>query len=178
MRLMNKGRQTGAVLITVLVILTVLTILGLPAIQNATLEERMAGNYRDARMAFEAAEAALRAGEEMLNDDAVFDTLQWDGTDGSYEGAPSLDPLEYESGTDNYTLDYYSVTQSTLTAEPALKSQPVLYLERLSEFPLPKSSLVTGFQQQPPNIRFYRVTARGTGFTDRSEVVLQSSYFR
>ena len=56
-------QQTGSALIVSLSILLILTILGVSAMRTASLEERMAGNSRDSQMAFEAAEAALRAAE-------------------------------------------------------------------------------------------------------------------
>ena len=59
----NKSRQQGVALIMSLVILLVLTILGIQGMQTSTFEEKMAGNFRDKQMAFEAAESALKAGE-------------------------------------------------------------------------------------------------------------------
>ena len=49
---------------------------------------------------------------------------------------------------------------------------------RLPKVPLPQSSLVIGFQSKPEDIQYYRVTGRGTGVSDRTEVVLQSTYHR
>ncbi|HYC48333.1 MAG TPA: PilX N-terminal domain-containing pilus assembly protein [Thermoanaerobaculia bacterium] len=53
-------RQRGAVLIVTLLFLVVLTMLGVTAMTSTTMEERMAGNTRDASLALQAAEAALR----------------------------------------------------------------------------------------------------------------------
>lgn len=57
------SRQRGAVLIISLVILVAMTLVGTVAIRNTVLEERMAGNWRDQTLAFQAAEAALREAE-------------------------------------------------------------------------------------------------------------------
>lgn len=51
--------QRGSVLIVSLGILAVLTLIGLSGANTTTLEERMAGNFRDQRVAFESAEAVL-----------------------------------------------------------------------------------------------------------------------
>ena len=59
-------RQRGSILLVSLIILLLLTILGVTALNNVTMEERMAGNLRDGNLAFQAAEAALRAGENWL----------------------------------------------------------------------------------------------------------------
>lgn len=56
----SMTNQKGVVLITGLVFLVMMTILGVTAMQNTVLEERMAGNLRDENLAFQAAEAALR----------------------------------------------------------------------------------------------------------------------
>lgn len=62
---MNKLplHQTGAALIVGLVMLLVMTMIGVSAMQTNLLEEKMAGNYRDRDLAFQAAEAALRDAE-------------------------------------------------------------------------------------------------------------------
>ena len=53
-------RERGAVLIVALLFLVMLTLLGVTAMTGTTMEERMAGNARDASVAFQAAESALR----------------------------------------------------------------------------------------------------------------------
>jgi type IV pilus assembly protein PilX len=163
----RPATQRGAVLITALVILFILTLLGVAGMQSTVLEERMAGNYRDRQVAFEAAEAALRAGEARMNTSASFHSLAWDGSDFTYEGDTLHDPL---------TTVGEELTDATLTAETV--QAPVHYIERLPEFDMPKSSLVKGFPEKPPKIRYYRTTARGWGKTVDAEAVLQSTYFR
>ncbi len=51
----------GAVLITGLIVLAVMTIIGVSSIRGTLLEERMAGNLREQNHAFQAAEAGLQA---------------------------------------------------------------------------------------------------------------------
>lgn len=59
-----RRSECGAVLLVSLVMLLLLTLIGLAGMRMVQLEERMAGNLRDRQMAFQAAEAALRAGEQ------------------------------------------------------------------------------------------------------------------
>lgn len=59
-------RQRGVTLVIVLLLLIVVTLLGLAAMRGSILQERMAGNVAARGMAFQAAEAALRVGEEYL----------------------------------------------------------------------------------------------------------------
>jgi Tfp pilus assembly protein PilX len=55
--------QHGAVLMVALMFLVILTMLALTSMTGTTLEERMAGQYRDLNIAFQAAEAGLRDAE-------------------------------------------------------------------------------------------------------------------
>jgi len=59
-------RQRGAVLAISLLVLLVMTVLGVAAMGSTTLQERMANNNRQQQVAFQAAEAALRAAENYL----------------------------------------------------------------------------------------------------------------
>lgn len=62
----GRSRQGGAVLVISMLLLLVLTILALGASQSTRLEERMAGNSRDVDLAFQSAEAGLRAAEDYI----------------------------------------------------------------------------------------------------------------
>jgi len=66
-----KVRQRGATLIISLLMLTLMTLIGVTAMQGRILEEKMAGNLQEQQRAFQAAEAALRAGETLLNQDPL-----------------------------------------------------------------------------------------------------------
>jgi type IV pilus assembly protein PilX len=64
-------RQGGAILIVTLLFLVILTMLGVTAMTGTTMEERMAGNTRDAQLALQAAEAALRDARRDINNYTV-----------------------------------------------------------------------------------------------------------
>lgn len=53
------SKQTGAVLITSLLILLVMTIIGVSSIGSTNLEERMAQNFQNIAITFQAAESAI-----------------------------------------------------------------------------------------------------------------------
>ncbi len=59
----NTVKQQGAVLVVSLILLLIMTLIGVSAMRTTILEEKMAGNYRDSNIAFQAAEAALRDAE-------------------------------------------------------------------------------------------------------------------
>lgn len=63
MKPIPRDRQTGAVLVIGLIFLVLLTMIGMTAMQVTTMQERMSGNARDHDLAFQNAEAGLRAGQ-------------------------------------------------------------------------------------------------------------------
>lgn len=70
----RHARQNGASLVVAMVVMLILSILGLAAMNNSTLQERMANNMRDRNVALQAAELALRDAERDLA------SLKADGT--------------------------------------------------------------------------------------------------
>ncbi|RSZ60295.1 hypothetical protein HF313_20660 [Massilia atriviolacea] len=68
-----RAAQAGAVLVTGLVFLVVLTMFVLALVRSGTLEERMARNARDQQVAREAAEAMLRDAEAVSFSKPPFD---------------------------------------------------------------------------------------------------------
>jgi len=63
---LRSGHQSGFVLIVTMLVLIVLTILVLNAVRASTINEQVAGSYMDRNRAMQAAEQALRQGQELL----------------------------------------------------------------------------------------------------------------
>ena len=61
-----RRQQRGAVLYIALIMLLLLSLLGIAAMQVATLQERMSANYESSSMAFQRAEAEARTRETAL----------------------------------------------------------------------------------------------------------------
>jgi type IV pilus assembly protein PilX len=163
-----RHEQRGMALVISLVMLLLLTMLGVTAVQVATLEERMAGNTRDRHMAFQAAEAALRGGETLLGQAALPDFA---GTQGLYATPLPLtfwsiwDPNDW---SDNAVL-YDGELGSALSASPRFVVEEIAFIDSEGE------SAAFG---EIPDMSFYRITARGVGGTDTAVVILQSVYRR
>lgn len=106
------NNQRGATLIIALIMLLLLTIIGLSSMRGTSLQESMAGNMRDSSLALQAAEAALRQGEGVVDGksfDELRDIVALNGTYTSFPGVaavptyritklaemrPSLDPQD------------------------------------------------------------------------------------
>ena len=67
---MTPHAQRGMALLVSLVFLLLLTLIGLSSMQNATLQEKMAGSVSLRNRSFQGAEAALRVGESAVQLDS------------------------------------------------------------------------------------------------------------
>lgn len=180
----NDFSQTGAVLVVSLIILTVMTLIGITAMQTTILQERMAGNSRDLNMAFEAAEAANREGENWISGlntipDPNAVCTPPDCVWNNENGAPAL---YVATGASFYTDDilWASARESSHVNpnnEPALEGVKTLprFVIEFTEHRRDSQNL--GQQQDLQNSRsVYRVTSRGTGGTDASRAFVQSNF--
>lgn len=156
--------QRGAVLVTSLMILLILTLLGVTAMQMMALEEKMTGNFAQKDIAFQRAEAGVRDAEDFLRGDLpVFDNtggLYAAPVEGRWEGLAwdNTDSLLY-SRPDELNAD----------------KNPRYYIEQIIATPADGGSLAVDALSDE-NILF-RITARGQGDgASSAEVILQSTF--
>ena len=175
----NLDKQSGSVLIISLIILLVLTLIGVAGMRNTTMEEKMTGHLRDKTLAFQAAEAALKRGEQFFS--PVVGTGGFDGTGGQY-GPTDADPDFWSAATWGPTNSFSYTDPILNVATPAaltgVASQPRYILKYVGEISVDSKSLnIGGYgQQKLGNVSDFRITARGTGGTDTSVVILQAYY--
>jgi type IV pilus assembly protein PilX len=120
--------QSGAVLITGLIFLVILTMIVLSVLRGGTLEERMASNTRNKQVALQAAEAVLRDAELSLfgAPSAPFDPFQIDQFTSSCtnglcfqpNGASSWDKIDWSSAAITRTFANAASQIPTLTTQP------------------------------------------------------------
>lgn len=161
----------GSVLIVSMLILLVLTLIGVTAMGTSALEEKMAGNGRDQNQAFQAAEAALRDAETFIESIAAVGAFN--NSNGLYAigGAPSITLATTWTGTASRT------STGTLAG---VNSQPRYIIEMVSVSGAANPNAEECYEcpvTQGPTTNL-RVTARGTGGTDSSVVMLQAYYAR
>lgn len=169
------SKQSGAVLFVGLMMLLVMSLIAVTGMQGATLEERMAGNSRDSMVALQAAEAALQAGEAFLDpvagntlNLAAFDT---DGSDGLYDN--SDDELWMTINWDaNDSAGHMAFDPDNVTTEPRY------VIQHISQTQVEPKLIVENYGEGESGrtIELFRVTARGTGGSNNTEVILQSIY--
>ena len=158
------SRQRGAVLVISLLILLIMTLIGITGMQTSVLEERMAGNYRDIALAFQASETALRDAESRIRDSI-------DGLTGFSDDCGSDGLCDATSGLSEVWEDHTGVPLGTDTDTDAdalelVEDPPIYWIE--------------GYKVRPPGSPVwksqYRITAVGYGTHDTTQVLLQSVY--
>lgn len=173
-------RERGASLIVALLFLVVLTVLGLVAVRSSTMQERMAGNDRDRATAFEAAEATLRDAErDILNNVTPGDPFATDCADGLCLPATTATPRWNEVAWDDDDSRVYGAT-SGAGDYPVDVAQPPRYIvELLPDIPAGAgNTLRPNSHSSTSGGTAYRVTARGWGRRDSTQVMLQSVFVK
>lgn len=168
--------QTGVVLITSLVILLVMTVLGVTAIQSTVLEERMAGNFRDRHLAFQAAEAALRNGETWM---LSLSSAPIPDSTGSTGVVNKLSTLPSTWNWNSISAGFVTVNGlewAVATPERVINSSPKRLIEEIKF--INDGDMTIGTAQAKEGNMQYRITARGTGGTDNAMVIAQVVFSR
>jgi type IV pilus assembly protein PilX len=163
--------QRGTALVMTLIFLVLLTILGITAINISALEEKMAGNSKDQNLAFQAAETALRAGESWVGSTTSATALDPDPANGIHAPAdPSLTPTvttpeiwESIAWTGAGPVQY---KQYSGILPLGVSTNPKYIIEKLDSEPAPSGGTTI----------IVRVTARGTGASDSTVSMVQSTY--
>jgi type IV pilus assembly protein PilX len=158
--------QKGMVLITGLIFMVVLTLIVLASMRGSILDEKMAGNTRSQNLAFQAAEAGLRAGEQAL-DSAV------DPATGPGYFDVGVVPTGVASTDDWKTFDWSTAANPGLVYLGVDSVQYVI--EKLSLRTGTGGNNDVGYTPQSGNPRdgLYRITARAIA-TGNAPVILQS----
>jgi type IV pilus assembly protein PilX len=175
-------KQTGAALIVSLVILLIMTMIGLAAMRTSSMAEKMAANTMDVEIAFQATEIALRDAESWV---AAL-TAEPDPNDTGSNNIWTADAMDPDlnnpeswwhernaawwtangiAHATNITFDTNGGTKTITTPRYIIEYQQFV-----------TDDLVVGTGGGPSTGRvYYRITARGTGGSDQSRVLLQST---
>ncbi len=181
-RLTARG-ENGAVLITGLLILAVMTILGLGSMRGTILQERMAGNLKEQASAFQAAEAALQAALTAIERSPSPPDLDAWGSGSLVDGCKVTDPdgADACSHMDAVLADWRASTTpvqgvplASLDGSARLGGeetpQPRVTVEERYVAPLDFEAASQG-----RGTYFYTVTALGTGPAGQSKTILQTT---
>ena len=175
----HKTQQSGVVLIISLIMLLLLTPIGVTGMQVTGLEEKMAGNYRDQSLAFQSAEAALRVGEQRIEQ-------LWDNGAGSIQsfcnGTAGLFYREGVTGCAGCAAPACGMPDTKVAATWTDNNQSIEYVSGSNlvatepRYYLTYSSNIPDIAPGAKPTYLFMITARGTGGQDSSQVILRSYY--
>ena len=171
----TREGQSGAILVTSLLLLIVLTVLGVAMMRMTNMQERMAGNTRDLNLSLQGAEAALRAGEEELSPGEMSERpLATAAADCLICARNSLPVALYDGALFDWRARAQEYGLAGKKEIKELDEDPRFVIAELGYVP---DGYAQG--QDPPTGRdFYQVTDFSSGATGRTNTVLQSTYPR
>lgn len=174
----SRASQSGVALVVALILLVVVTLVGLAAVRGTIMQQKMAGNMYDRQIAFQNAEAAMRAATASIatSPGDIARNCQ------SASVVCLADPFNDPNLPANSIKD---LNKALYTAGTLATGQPQYVIENMGNFQDPASN--TGFNQSANSHNYgvnggaitniyYRVTARSGDPTkgDRAVVVLQA----
>lgn len=161
MKQSNLQTQAGVTLVVSLVILVSLTILGVTSMMSSRTEISMAGNLRKAGVAFNAAEAGLRAGEAFINN-STSTTIYVDPANGLYDRTDTSPSYGVSA-----TWDASQVATTNMPIPDYVAEQPRFIIHFLGERSQNQVAAVNiggyGSGQPGSTVANFKVTARGVG---------------
>ncbi len=171
--------QRGVALAVVLILLVIMTLLGLAAMRGTLMEERMSANQLDRSMSFQAAEAALREGEEVATGKPL---LPGNGALGSGCAAGLCaipDPTVVTPVWMNSAV-WAAAPSAVVDLGSGVTATPKYIVELLADNVPPKGDCTTSGDVSPDadctgTERRYRITALSEA-NDRAQVMLQTTY--
>lgn len=194
----NRQQQTGSILVIGLILLVVISFIGLSSISSSGLELKMANNDRHRQVALQAAEAALREGEQvadstdaknLANDDCTggyctsrgYYISRNNGAENTARNAELCDasddyvPERWESGCGGTSLEVWTTIGLSVeyagTAIVGVHQKPRYIIEYLSDVYCSGTPSGGAYDCQ-----LFRITALGYGGTETSPVMLQSVF--
>jgi type IV pilus assembly protein PilX len=170
----GRHRQQGAILVTSMLLLIVLTVLGVAMMRMTNMQERMAGNTRDMNLALQGAEAALRDAEDRLSPARqVLRPLATGAANCVFCSRTALPIAIQDTAQYNWSnaQEYGASGSQDITG---LAADPRYTIAEMGFVP---DDRLEG--QDPPTGRdFYQITARSTGASGNANVVLQTTFPR
>jgi len=167
-------KQTGSALIVALTILLVLTVLGVSSMRTTSLEDKMAGNARDAQTAFEAAEFALGQAELDLANNVVTEVdFGLNGGTGAYFTIKGVNPEAWTVEPNWLLATNIGAYAGDVSRAPQYMIQQVDANINIEKSP----ATGAGYGKDKfAGLNVYQITVRGFGISPNSRAMLQSYY--
>ena len=162
----RRRRQSGSALIIGLLLLLLMTLVSLVNTTETRTDARMTSNQLDRVIAFQAAEAALRAAEARLMVPNPGEGLKGDA--GFYSELASP-PTDFSAWNDSNS---YAYTETL----PGIFEPPRYVIDQLPGTPIFGGYVVIGEVYHSREHFMYRITVTCTGRSGETRVVIQSTF--
>jgi len=180
-RVDSLQRQSGAILVVSLIILLVLTIAALSSSRSILLQEKMTGAVREGHLALQAAESAIKDGEEYVEGVVSTGDFSSAGTNGLYttgETPAKSEMWGHADWSDN--TKYAEATTANSDGVPLGKYMVEIVNADISSTgdsgDVNTLNLDQDYTMQGAGIGGFRVTARGEGRDAQSVRMIQTYY--
>jgi type IV pilus assembly protein PilX len=168
-RFIIRGPERGAILVTSLLLLLVVTIIGLSVMQMTRMQERMSGNSSDANLAFQGAETGLRGAESKVLAFTKLPALCASSPCDTVYNKDVLPPLNNKD--EDYWADKATQFDDTNLGSD-FDEKPQYIIEQMAFVPFSSEfGDITGRD-------FYQSSGRSTGGTGGAAAVVQSTFAR
>ena len=175
-----RNKQQGAVMILVLSMLLVMTLIGVSMMDTSITQEKMAQQLYDYQCSFEAAEDALRKGEDVLNAtwEWIEPNAELSGISASGDGVFDVGQLPanwWKNLADSFwtggDYSYQADINQSSDADGGCRGYYVIELQKAR-----LDSLVEeGYNVIDTGLDYHSITARGVGKQGTNEVLLQGT---
>lgn len=167
---LTTQKQSGAILVSGLIFLLVLTIIGVSSMQSVSLTEKMTANMRDTHLAFQATESALADAELWIHSQ----TTQPSAVETCTTPPCQLWSSDMLGTVWNKSDSWWQSNANYYTSSMyGLSAQPQFILEEYTFVPY---ELSPDSQAKGQGYHYYKVTAKGRGKQPTSKVIIESIY--
>ena len=167
----------GFVLVTSLVILMILTMLTLSSVQGTGIQELISRNHRDSNLAFQRRETALVKAEATI--EAMEAVVYGVNVTPKIYDARATGPLLSTADFSWMSTAGYVNRLSGPEVDSVVATPPGFIIENVRTVISAEDRLNIDNIGQNPNTcctQMFRITARGTGGTDVTQVIIQATY--
>lgn len=178
MNYLTHSKQHGVVLIIGLIMLTVMTLLAVSSMQSSGLQELMSNNTKDKVIAFEAAESAIRAAEIYLDTQGALNISAFDN-----DASDGLLANLYDEAWNESSIDWVGSNSDAIEVDVmgGVTSKPRYIIQHIGPVVPDLDNNLNVDNSYDSNatdsiVEMFKITARGTGGSDNTVVVLEAMY--
>ncbi|MDW3095891.1 MAG: PilX N-terminal domain-containing pilus assembly protein [Gammaproteobacteria bacterium] len=165
-------------LVVGLIMLTVMTLLAVSSMQSSGLQELMSNNMKDKMTAFEAAESAIRSAEAFLDSEGAVNLSAFDDND-----SDGLLANLFDEAWNEPSIDWTGNNSDAVIVDVmgGVTSKPRYIIQYIGPV-VPDSDRELNVDNSynagatDSMVEMFKITARGTGGSDSTVVVLEAMY--